>query len=279
MNQVEHLSEDSLDRLARSGSDMARSGEFLHIGTCAMCREKYELLVDYYREKEKLSNLPPDRGVYNLAALLSLPKIIRFHPYAAQPDVSALHLNQHTMVLAAQTAAGEETERFVTEATFASEEANALVRVVRDRQTRTYLLYLLAERSEQCANVLLYIGNADDSMEVIATDERGKATLAPSRPIDWHTASVSVKLPTLVLSISPSFREERQQWSEAYSLQLEEGDESGFLLSITTVVGTVFSHGILVTSGGMSQLCPVVSERLSIPTDLLGQFHVLRLFE
>jgi len=276
---IKHLPEASLERLARSSRGVAeRDKDFWHLRACAQCTEAYEFLVQYFEERTALTGVPPSPAVLRLAASLSLPNVFSLHPYKPLPDMGSLHMNDHTIILAAETV-NEETSRFVSEATFASEEAGAVVRVIKDRTEGKYLLHALAEREEVCSHVLLYIGSADGHMEIVGTNGEGKGEFKPKGSIEWGSAGVILKLPGLVVPLHHSLWEAQMQWGHNYSISLEQDEDDTAYLAITPLLDRLFSHAVIVLDDGTSMISPVISERCEIPRNAIGHARELRLFE
>ncbi len=192
-----HLSELQIDQLARDSSQSAIN-EKSHLDSCAGCREKLEFLRTYYHSLENELANPISERVEKLSWKLSKANIIQFTLYQPHVDVNKLTGKENTIVLAAQHIA-EDTSRFVTVATFASEPTRTLVRVVEDRFENKYRIHVLAENPILSQFVL--VGIVDDSgrSSFLPTNEQGIASLSSNDSIEWKHSGVTVHLPSAIL--------------------------------------------------------------------------------
>ncbi|MEK9139033.1 MAG: hypothetical protein AAB393_18090, partial [Bacteroidota bacterium] len=208
--QDRHYTEAELDALAQRlaiGETREPSTVSGHMQACARCRQKLEVLQQFYFELARDLNKPMYHRIEELSKA-EPSNVIRLKPYRPQPDILGMGANENIHILAAQTTVADRSS-VVLRATFASEPHKLLVRVLEDRDGHQYLLYILSEEKSLRSHTLIGIGTAD-ALEFVATNADGVASLPSSAPVDWSNVSLVVLTPVAVFELSEGLRSDVQ---------------------------------------------------------------------
>lgn len=189
-----HYTEEQLEDLARGAISSAKKLPLeteAHFRTCAMCRMKYEFVLQFHKNLGEEVQTPIDRRIARFVDESLYPNVIQLHPYRAEVDLASLGADKALLVLAAQ-GIKEDTGPFTTVGTFASEAHRVLVRVVEDRPSNRYRLHLLSEKEQAKRRARIFIVEQTGQAHALVTGDDGVAEFSAHPPIDWRSVSIAL---------------------------------------------------------------------------------------
>ncbi len=190
LKKEHHYTEQELAGIARTLNAKPDS----HLTSCDLCRQKFEFFSRFYREFEQELALPVDQAIQKLADTLGFDRTLILHPFRAQVDIRSLGTGKTMLQLAAQTTSRESIYQ-MSVGTFAIESARVLARVVKDRASNKFRIFILAEDPEMSRHVLVGVKTKDGEPVLIPTNAVGIALLPSTEPRDWTLSTVVVVTP------------------------------------------------------------------------------------
>ncbi len=267
-----HYTEDQLAEFARSGGHEADE----HLGTCAVCRSRFEFLDAFYRSYRQESKEPASDQLDRFIALHTVPNVIELKPYAPLPDVHAMGAGDHMLVLAAQDSITDELP-IRTEATFANNDPNILVRAVRDEIRKNYTIHVLSEVQEIAGNVIVSIKEADGNVITLVTTKTGMAACEHPSPIAWKSSVVTIMKPSAVFPLENLGIGEGRLASEGFILEVTT-DGKLWNFSLPKRFPEPITRAGIVKSDGKCTLKDVISGKFTLDVQEAEDAVELRLF-
>lgn len=197
-----HINEIELEKLALvtvEGNLPVISKTDEHLKICLVCKQKYLFYRDFYINLKDELNKPVDDRITEFIHKLSSSNIIYLKPYSAKPDFEKIGIGENSYVLAAQTVT-EETVRYQSTATFASELVHAVVKINEDTENKLYQLFVLSENEDHRSHILIGIAEEDSEKVLIPTNRDGYAELPYSDSINWREATIILMTPSEVIA-------------------------------------------------------------------------------
>lgn len=187
-----HYSENEIEALARSILESPEKVDtHTHLSECAVCREKYEYMLTFYRALSEELEKPADLALMKLLGVLAGSDTVVLVPFRAKTSPENLGLTPGLTVLAAQEKSGPE-ERFTAVATFASDNPKTLLRVVEDKDVGIVTVYVLSEDSKMGKrNEIVAFDTRGHSIRM-RTNDLGFVRMKPGQGIDWASARVAI---------------------------------------------------------------------------------------
>lgn len=208
--KMDHIDERDLDQyiLRPEGLAQAERGRIEeHLDSCNSCRKVRDYLRSIHEDLQRLDTPRPEKLNQFVNDLFPVARVIALKPfqYVPEPDEASRH---YTGLLAAM-AGGETGGRYRTVCTLASEEQQAIARIVRDQQDDLYRLYIHAEDSRKQRYAIVSVPGLQ--AEFVA-DERGRVDFRGEyAQIDWNNLSA------LLLTVASEYFLSNQQISRLQS--------------------------------------------------------------
>jgi hypothetical protein len=263
--ETKHYSEVELDALAQSsaaGPNRSQDWNDEHLLACAGCREKAGFLRDYYAGLAQIADDAVHPGVAALARPLQPPRVVALRLFSAPLQRDLFGSSGHTYVLAAQSASVA-AERFVTLASFASEESKALVRVVMDHQRNELVIRLLAEGTGEKGRALIAFGGISGLPPVLADPSGVAHAPAPGGACDWANAGIIVSYPLAAFSVPGGLKGGESFSAASLSLQVA---VTGNLLCFEVVAATETVRNLVALDDKSNpHILQIVDSRASLP--------------
>ena len=267
-----HHSEEHMDLLARAGST-GMTDE--HLKVCSVCRERYEFLRSYYEALEHELVQGPDHRIERLASRLRQSNIIELKPYHAQADVGALGADG-VLVLAAQSIT-DQAGSVITVATYASEQRNILVRVLHNRDSETYSLYVLSDDQSLREYVLIAVSDSTRQMHFAATGADGVAELKVSTSVEWEQTPLVLFTPLASFNLSRKLSRGGRLRHDPFAVEVTSSTQSVSVVVAGPEDQTI-GHVLAVLDDGATLLADNVSGTVAFPSIQDRTLKLLRLF-
>lgn len=270
----QHYSEQQLDAFARSGPDGNAAAHLLH---CERCRKIFEFLRSYYAEADQTFRGPLTRQAEDFVPQERSTRIIVLHPFAAQPDTTAIGVSQRTIVLAAQSGQEAPEVHEIEELTYAAQPEGILVRVIRNNVSKHWTLYVLAEKEEHRRHVLLVVSSEKGTDQCALTDAEGIASLTATVSVPSQDLVLTLRLPDKIMTIDGALDG---------AMIVSDNDVSAVIQTRPDLVSVAlqneraprFAKAAIVFSDGSSSLQDVAFEQFSVQTQSPAHVAELRLF-
>ncbi|MBI5216450.1 MAG: hypothetical protein HY960_11925 [Ignavibacteriae bacterium] len=267
-----HLTELELDRLARDSARLNES-EKNHLDLCNSCKEKLKFLQQYYSTLEGEMVKPISERVETLSRKITRSNIIELSLYQPQIDLNKLTGTDNTIVLAAQHVA-EETGRFVTVATFASEPSKTLVRIVKDRFEQQYRFHVLAENPLLSQLVLLGIVDESGRSFFLPTNKQGVSSFPSLEIIEWKRSGVTLHLPSAILTVE----DDKEYITDGNFSLLLHPEPDTFKATITSTTNEHIRYALILFDDESTLVKEVHSHQIAIPLTANQTITEIRLF-
>lgn len=272
LKKEHHYTEQELEGIARTPT--AKPGS--HLASCNLCRQKFEFFSRFYREYEQELAQPVAPHVQKLADTLGFERTLILHPFRAQVDIRSLGAGKTMLQLAAQTTSHESLYQ-MSVATFAIESARVLARVVKDRASNKFRIYILAEDPEMSRHVLVGVKTKDGEPVLIPTNAAGIALLPSTEPRDWTLSTVVVVTPVASFHLPDGLTGKPTLVREGLSVSTKTAKDLvsiGISSSPDDPVGRVMA----VLENGSAVIKQCEEHRVSFSPDEAKRMRELRLF-
>jgi hypothetical protein len=190
-----HIDEEILERFVINPAVIdknLRIGIERHLHACSACRIIHNYFADFYKEYKKTS------GVRSPAVdefVSGLYPVIELSHYTVQSEETP---KVYLTVLAAMTAV-QESDRFVSVATLASEEQNAVVRILEDKSTSRLKIYVITDDPTRRSHAILSIPELSADF---VTDSRGQLEVKFPKS-NWQQLKGLLRLAVSHYELSP----------------------------------------------------------------------------
>jgi hypothetical protein len=268
----QHHSEEHIDQLARMASP-AMTDE--HIKVCSVCRERFEFLRSYYDALERELAQSPDNRIEKLASSLRPSNIIELKPYHAQADVSALGADG-VLVLAAQSIADQEGS-VITVATYASEQRNTLVRVLHNRDSDAYSLYVLSDDQSLREYVIIAVRDSTQQMHFAATGGDGVAEMKIPSSVEWGKASLVLLTPLASFNLSEKLSRSGRLRYDPFAAEVTSNTQS-VSIAVASPEDQMIGHVLVVLDDGTVLLAGNIAGTATFPFIQMQAIKSIRLF-
>jgi hypothetical protein len=191
-----HLEEQMIEAYVRRPQSLdasMRQDASAHLERCLACREIADFLREFYEEWERAKETSTHEIDDFVSKLFPGAHIVPLYPYRPEP-AQGYASDAYTVVLAAMTPKPA-APRFETVATLASEQKDTLLRILRDRASNVFRLYILAEDRRRYAHAIVSL--PDLAVEAVA-DEKGHAIISLAEhaiPKNWGEMKCVLRLP------------------------------------------------------------------------------------
>lgn len=188
-----HYTEDDLSARARALVDERLDSDSAdgHLSVCAVCSQKLEFFVDYYKSLAHELGLPGQEGNAQLTRKEDGPVILTFVPFHSKMAVERVPGEYPGLILAAQDS-GTSQNRFKPVAVFNSTDPPAVLRVIEDSELHEFKVYVLSEKPKITAHVRLTFVDDSGRMALTSTDAHGHATVEVPLGFNWKLSHVGV---------------------------------------------------------------------------------------
>ncbi len=194
-----HINELELEKLAINNSergDIPNSSES-HLANCVLCSSKYKYFVEYYKSLNKELNSPAEEKIDSFLKTELLQEPIQLFLYNPKSSENELYNSNSAIVLAAKTN-DSKTARFTTEAVFVDSIGTWMIRVMKDQESNSFLIYLLNEDSILITCQTIELISDDGTSSIIKTNEKGFSTIPILKEVNWERVKFN-----LIPSIAP----------------------------------------------------------------------------
>jgi hypothetical protein len=184
-----HLEESIIAQQARSGGEPDA-----HIRACGRCTGIFEFYRAYFPEEQKSLVRPVTEHDRDRVRSILSPGMYAFVPYRMHLQVNSPHLGGSPYLLAAQDRSAHRS-RIHSIASFASEAINTVIRVLRDSDSGTTSLHILADDRQYLRRVEVAVTDHGGRTVHVRTDDDGVGIVDETVPIDWKSARLLLITP------------------------------------------------------------------------------------
>lgn len=193
-----HINELELEKFAINNSN---SGEIpnsieSHLANCEQCFNTYKYFAEYYKTLSNELNLSSDSEIDSFIKTKLEREPVQLFLYNPKSNESELHNNHGNIVLAAKTN-DSKSARFSTEAVFVDSVGTWMIRVMKDQESNSFLIYLLNENSILISGQTIEIVSEDGTCSKIKTNENGFSSIAFLNNVNWEKVKFNL-IPSLI---------------------------------------------------------------------------------
>ena len=191
--ETKHINELELEKAAINNSEDGDIPDSirLHLTDCKQCSNKYNYFIEYYKTLNNELSLPAESEIDSFIKTKLEREPVQLYLYNPKASESELHNTHGNIVLAAKTNDAK-SARFTTEAVFVDSVGTWMIRVMKDQEDDSFLIYLLNEKSILLDYQTIEFISEDGKSTKIKTNERGFSTVPFQSNINWEKVKFNI---------------------------------------------------------------------------------------
>lgn len=194
-NIIKHFTEAELDAIAQKLANeevLDLYEQYDHLINCSFCRERFELIRDFYFNFNDENISESNTNYEKFAASLIKKNTYKLNPFTPEINFKSIGLS-NTYLLAAETASDEIIQQKTF--TLCYEPKQILVKIIVDYQQCKSHIFILSDVCENNSFVLLGVTDSDNNFYLLVSDKSGFVANDFSSEFNWNNCNFIIYTP------------------------------------------------------------------------------------